>query len=198
MLKVLLNFIILSILFLQFNQPAQARSPLTVKSPAASRLPCEKRPQKTEIKQKYSQLLHVLKLPEDCNEYGGFHDFGYWEGANYKGHKNLKAGYWVYQYPNWYVYKNSRLEKQCSITKNKLTPSVKGKYAYLLKKIAAKQDHHQYGCFNDYGFFEKTIYSGVEVPSGYWVYQYPHWYIWGLDRSTRPATPMIAPGNNNG
>jgi hypothetical protein len=60
------------------------------------------------------------------------------------------------------------------------TASANGKYRNLLRQIACPQDLGSYGYFRDYGQFSGTSWGGHEhLPPGYWVYLYPHWYIWG-------------------
>lgn len=56
-------------------------------------------------KGKYRELLHVLYLPGDKASYTEFRDFGMWTGAGYGGYTDLKAGYWVYHHPRWYIWK---------------------------------------------------------------------------------------------
>jgi hypothetical protein len=59
-------------------------------------------------------------------------------------------------------------------------PSVGGKYRNLLRRIEVEQDKNGYGVFSDYGYYTGTSYAGYnDLPVGYWVYVYPHWYIWG-------------------
>jgi hypothetical protein len=58
-------------------------------------------------------------------------------------------------------------------------PSVKGKYRVLLRKIHVPQDGQAYGKFTDYGMYTGNSWAGYNnLPPGYWVYVYPHWYIW--------------------
>jgi hypothetical protein len=64
--------------------------------------------------------------------------------------------------------------------KNKAKASVNGKYSKLLKTIEVPQDKGSYGEFSDYGSYSSKSYAGYnDLPAGYWVYVYPHWYIWG-------------------
>jgi len=57
---------------------------------------------------------------------------------------------------------------------------VSGKYAKLLRKIKVEGDLGGYGKFNDYGHHPACNWGGyTNLPGGYWVYVYPHWYIWG-------------------
>jgi hypothetical protein len=60
--------------------------------------------------------------------------------------------------------------------------SVEGKYTKLLAVIHVPNDKTDYGEFSDYGLFEGTEWAGYKgLPTGYWVYVYPHWYIWEKD-----------------
>jgi hypothetical protein len=57
--------------------------------------------------------------------------------------------------------------------------SVKGKYCQLLRVIHLPHDKASYTEFRDYGSYSGTSYAGYnDLPVGYWVYHYPHWYIW--------------------
>jgi hypothetical protein len=63
--------------------------------------------------------------------------------------------------------------------KNLKAASVGGKYRHLLKVLAVPTDRQNYTAFNDHGFWNGSAYGGVVgLPVGYWVYVYPHWYIW--------------------
>jgi hypothetical protein len=58
--------------------------------------------------------------------------------------------------------------------------NVNGKYGRLLRKITVPQDWETYGDFTDFGHYQATDWAGYKnIPAGYWVYVYPHWYIWG-------------------
>lgn len=58
--------------------------------------------------------------------------------------------------------------------------SVNGKYSKLLHRIKVENDKASYGDFSDYGHYTGTSYVGYNnLSPGYWVYKYPHWYIWG-------------------
>jgi len=63
-------------------------------------------------------------------------------------------------------------------------PSFGGKYVNLLRRISVPQDRRRYGLCRDYGRYSGSSWAGYRnLPSGYWTYKYPHWYIWG--RRTR-------------
>lgn len=54
------------------------------------------------------------------------------------------------------------------------------KYSKLLRKISVKEDFSAYGEFHDYGHYTGSSWGGHDdLPPGYWVYVYPHWYIFG-------------------
>jgi hypothetical protein len=58
--------------------------------------------------------------------------------------------------------------------------NVEGKYQKLLRRIRVPRDKQSYGQFHDYGPYEGSDWAGfTDLPSGFWVYVYPHWYIWG-------------------
>jgi hypothetical protein len=59
---------------------------------------------KASIYGKYSTLLKIVNVPEDQASYGTYYDYGYWSGSSWKGYQNLPQGYWVYVYPNWYIW----------------------------------------------------------------------------------------------
>ncbi len=57
--------------------------------------------------------------------------------------------------------------------------SVDDKYSHLLRKIAVPEDRGFYGEFYDWGYWSGTSWQGhTDLPPGYWVYVFPHWYIW--------------------
>ena len=125
-------------------------------------------------------------MRSDLNDYGNFTDFGQWDGSSYAGHDKLRAGYWVYVYPRWYVW----AEKDALSAEDLKKFSVDGRYSVLLRKIEAKEDRERYPDFHNFGFWAGNSYRGQEdLPPGYWVYAYPNWYIWGIskDASDRPG-----------
>jgi gas vesicle protein len=57
---------------------------------------------------------------------------------------------------------------------------VEGKYQKLLRRIRVSRDKQSYSDFSDYGHYDGSEWAGyTDLPPGYWVYVYPHWYIWG-------------------
>jgi hypothetical protein len=62
---------------------------------------------------KYAELVRQLPIPEDEGQYGRCHDYGAWNGTEYKGHTNLPNGaYWTYSAPNWYIWSRQGAAKQ--------------------------------------------------------------------------------------
>jgi hypothetical protein len=123
---------------------------------------------------KYVNLLFVLNAPEDRDTYGGQYDWGYWQGTARGSYTDLKPGFWVYVYPNWYVW-----EKRAEEIGLDARASVQGKYLVLLHVVKAPDDENSYGEFYDYGFSEEYSYAGYDnLTPGYWVYMAPFWYVW--------------------
>jgi len=138
---------------------------------------------KASVGDKYSMLLKKIEVKADLGSYKEFNDFGEWPGTSYAGNKNLPVGYWVYVYPNWYIWGAKDAPLQEDATK----ASVGGAYTILLKKLEAKEDRESYSEFNDYGAWQGTSYAGHnDLPVGYWVYVYPNWYIWAA-KNAKPA-----------
>jgi hypothetical protein len=55
-----------------------------------------------------------------------------------------------------------------------------GRYTKLLRKVHVPQDRGSYGDFHEFGHYQATDWQGHKnIPAGFWVYVYPHWYIWG-------------------
>ncbi len=128
---------------------------------------------------KYQTLLMTVYAPQDQASYGSYYDWGYSTTTSWGGYSNLPSGYWVYVYPNWYIWKSISAGGGANLTK----ASVSGKYYNLLRVINVPQDRGSYGDFDDYGYYSSTSYAGYDyVPAGYWVYLYPDWYIWGNQR----------------
>lgn len=73
---------------------------------------------------------------------------------------------------------------------DKVKASCGGKYRELLRKIAVPDDKASYTEFHDYGFYPACAsYGGhKDLPEGYWVYVFPHWYIW--KECGEPARPQ--------
>jgi hypothetical protein len=58
--------------------------------------------------------------------------------------------------------------------------AAQGKYRKLLRVLHMPADQANYGTFREFGHWNGTAYNGeVNLPSGYWVYVQPRWFIWG-------------------
>lgn len=53
-----------------------------------------------------------------------------------------------------------------------------GGYTGVERTLLARYDYLRYGEYHDYGYSKESVYAGVkDIPPGYWVYVYPHWYV---------------------
>jgi hypothetical protein len=146
---------------------------------------------------KYSKLLREIEVERDRASYGEFYDWGHWSGTSWAGYKDLPPGYWVYVAPNWYIFGKAE-----GADSGRNPPMLgKRKYGKLLVKIKVEQDVSSYGEYYDYGHYSGSSYYGYkDLPSGYWVYVAPYWYIFGEASSTcaSPSPPpvQITPQSN--
>lgn len=53
---------------------------------------------------KYSLLLRTLQVSSDRATHGNFKELGYQTRNEYSGYTGLPVGYWVYLYPDWYIW----------------------------------------------------------------------------------------------
>jgi HEAT repeat protein len=63
-------------------------------------------PTKAHVNGKYAKLLRRLKVPEDRQSYSEYRDYGFYQQCDWAGHTNIPAGYWVYVYPHWYIWRD--------------------------------------------------------------------------------------------
>jgi HEAT repeat protein len=63
-------------------------------------------PAKAHVNGKYAKLLRRLKVAEDRQSYSEYRDYGYYQQCDWAGHFNIPAGYWVYVYPHWYIWRD--------------------------------------------------------------------------------------------
>jgi len=71
--------------------------------------------QANSVNGKYQNLLQTMFCPQDKAQYGEFSDYGYWAGGAWCGQMG-QAGYWVWKYPNWYVWaKKAQLSDKVTI-----------------------------------------------------------------------------------
>ncbi len=61
---------------------------------------------KARVDGKYANLLEIFDAEADFDDYGEFSDFGHYPATGYAGQADLPEGYWVYVYPNWYIWKD--------------------------------------------------------------------------------------------
>jgi len=56
--------------------------------------------------------------------------------------------------------------------------SAYGKYVGLKQVIECRHDRAVYGRYQDYGYRQRDVRCRQMGKGGYWVYDYPRWYIW--------------------
>ena len=132
---------------------------------------------KASVNYRYKTILKTFPAPADGDTYGELSGRGLRTSTTYGRNRNLPAGYWVYSYPCWYVWKTKSVGKESFLDFTKA--SVDGTYGTILKTFLAPLDGERYGELYDWGFRTSATY-GMErgLPTGYWVYAYPYWYIW--------------------
>lgn len=54
-----------------------------------------------------------------------------------------------------------------------------GAYSNLLGRYLCEQDQRKYGDYFEDGFQEGLSYCGHSMPSGYWIYRAPYWFVYG-------------------
>lgn len=130
----------------------------------------------SSVNGKYENLVQILECPEDQGNYGSFNEYGYWDGGAWCGDYG-QAGYWVYDYPNWYIWNN-----EAGDTSNiPIAASANGRYGGLLQTITCAADVDAYGEYNNYGYWGGGSWCGETGAAGYWVYDYPNWYVWSYE-----------------
>lgn len=67
-------------------------------------------PPKAHADGKYAKLLRRLKIPTDRQSYSEFRDFGLYQACDWAGYTNIPAGYWVYVYPHWYIWREETVK----------------------------------------------------------------------------------------
>ena len=61
-------------------------------------------PIEAHVDGKYAELIKVVYVPEDRKSYGEYDDYGWWGPGEWAGEMQPE-GYWVYVYPNWYIWR---------------------------------------------------------------------------------------------
>lgn len=84
----------------QLRRPEIPKSGLV---PPARLTPAEARTKAT-VSNRYRRLVRKIDVPKDLQSFGGFYDYGKWDGTAYAGYNNLPTGFWVYVYPSWYIW----------------------------------------------------------------------------------------------
>lgn len=72
-----------------------------------TRVEVEATPDEASAHGKYHTLLRRIHCPEDLPSYRRFTDYGMYSGTSWHNYTNLPPGYWVYSYPDWYIWRDS-------------------------------------------------------------------------------------------
>lgn len=127
---------------------------------------------------KYYHQIAKLFVPDDEASYSDCHDYGFWSKGSYKGHHGIPAGYWVYSAPYWYVFAEKSSDRR-DARSDSCSPDQGRKYSGEMHKLYLPKDARSYGRCHDYGWWGNRSYAGYNgLQPGYWVYAYPHWYVW--------------------
>lgn len=59
---------------------------------------------KAAVGGKYGRLLRRIHVPKDKDGYTAFSDFGHFQATSYAGYDDIPEGYWVYVFPDWYIW----------------------------------------------------------------------------------------------
>lgn len=78
----------------------------SAKAAPAPAVPLEDLLKKARCDGKYTMLLAQIKVEKDMETYKEFTDLGIQTRTEYKGHKDLPKGHWVYVYPYWYIFRD--------------------------------------------------------------------------------------------
>ncbi|MDX1978238.1 MAG: hypothetical protein SFT94_11260 [Pseudanabaenaceae cyanobacterium bins.68] len=70
--------------------------------------------------------------------------------------------------------------------------SARDKYENLIQVLPCPSDRAKYGNFNDYGYWGGGNWCGQQGSAGFWVWQYPNWYVWGQKRAQSPSAEQVA------
>jgi hypothetical protein len=71
-----------------------------------ARFDVEMFPEEASVHGKYGTLLRRIHCPEDLPAYHQFTDYGMYTGTSWHKYTNLPPGYWVYVYPDWYIWRD--------------------------------------------------------------------------------------------
>ena len=163
---------------------------LTVAGGAATTSPASAQACTPNMYGKYSGFITRLYVPSDVQQYGQCKDFGWSTQIQYGGRYGLPPSYWVYVAPNWYLWRNQHAAGTPGgpgapppAVQNCGDPSHGGRYQVLITRLYVPSDVSQYGGCKNYGWSTQTTYGGrVNLPPSYWVYSYPYWYLYRVQR----------------
>ncbi len=80
---------------------------------------------------RYTDLIQVIPCETALDEYGRYNDWGYWEGSNTVCEATAQPGYWVYVYPDWYVWGTEVGGTNQSVNRSSPTQFIEGYFARI-------------------------------------------------------------------
>lgn len=63
-------------------------------------------PLQASVNGRYSTLIQRIECPDNRTKYGEFNEYGYYQGGDEWCGEKAQKGYWVWVYPNWYVWRD--------------------------------------------------------------------------------------------
>ena len=137
---------------------------------------------------KYQNLLKVIFAPRDREVYGDHLEFGFRDKKEYLGHANLPAGYWVWEWPHWFIFGEDTSKEETdefaleeAYSLERLSRASLGGRFQTLKECFQFPSGKWQDSFLVLGFQEERHMDGFIVPRGYWVWYSPYLYIFERD-----------------
>lgn len=151
---------------------------------------------------KYNYLVSAL-IPPEKREID-LEDLGWQTGGAFLGLENLLEGFyvWVDPYLMIFGYSPEDLEQISSAiewmdyTEEQLEMATcNHKYRNLIHTLFAPQEKEVHGLELEFGYRDRAEYLGYNnIPEGYWVFVYPHWFIFESDASKEETDTMNIAG----
>ncbi|OKH17866.1 serine/threonine protein kinase [[Limnothrix rosea] IAM M-220] len=87
---------------------------------------------------RYTDLIQVINCETALEEYGRYNDWGYWEGGSTVCEANAQPGYWVYVYPDWYVWATETDSTDPSVNRPSPTAFMESYYSIINSRNIAQ------------------------------------------------------------
>ena len=140
-------------------------------------VPAQALPAEVSAYESYSDLIQVIHCPGDQDSYTAYNDYGYWGGGAWCG-QDGEDGYWVYVDQSWYVWAREGGENHDLAPALSRSASADRQYSNLLQVLNCPSDYGTYGDYRNYGSWGGGAWCNQDGEAGYWVWEYPNWYVW--------------------